>query len=342
VAVTRSKIEWTDATWSPVRGCSLVSPGCTNCYAMRLAHRFSGKGRAYEGLTRLTKHGPVWTGKVRLVPELLDQPLHWKKPRRIFVNSMSDLFHEAVPNEFIDIVFAVMATAKKHIFQVLTKRPERMVEYFREPVRAELIYDAAFKVGYKGAMCGGTKAPIPVPNVHLGVSCEDQETADERIPLLLQAPAAVRFISYEPALAGVDVTEFLWGKHELVDQICQNCPRDADCECGYETRKCLSLPSIDWIIVGGESGPGARPMHIQWARDIVAQCKTANVACFVKQLGARVHGDPREFPTSDWSKTRAVSGGPDAGYIFPLRDRKGGDWDEWPKDLKIREFPKTT
>src|SRR4051812_8243950 len=122
----KSTIEWTDATWNPVRGCSIVSKGCTNCYAMRQAHRSSGAGGAYEGLTKLTKGGPVWTGEVRPVPELLEQPLKWRRPRRIFVNSMSDLFHEGVPAEFIYDVFSVMAAARQHVFQVLTKRPARM------------------------------------------------------------------------------------------------------------------------------------------------------------------------------------------------------------------------
>src|SRR5258706_4090879 len=156
----KSHIEWTDATWNAVRGCSLVSAGCTNCYAMKVAHRFSGSGRRlnisaktlneagdryiedlekkaapYEGLTRLTERGPVWTGDVRLVPEALDLPLRWKKPRRIFVNSMSDLFHEKVPDDFIDQVFAVMALAPRHTFQVLTKRPERMRDYFTKITR---------------------------------------------------------------------------------------------------------------------------------------------------------------------------------------------------------------
>ena len=138
---TATSIEWTDETWNPIRGCSIVSKGCTNCYAMKQAHRFSGRGGPYEGLTTLTNGGPVWTGKVRLVPELLEAPLHWRKPRRVFVNSMSDLFHESVPDEFIDQVFAVMALASQHTFQILTKRPERMRAWCAEASAARL-FDA--------------------------------------------------------------------------------------------------------------------------------------------------------------------------------------------------------
>lgn len=275
--MANTKIEWADVVWNPIRGCSRVSRGCERCYAERQAHRFSGEGMPYEGLTRMTEHGPVWTGKIKLVPELLDQPLHWKKPRRIFVNSMSDLFHEAVPDEFLDQVFAVMATAKKHTFQVLTKRPERMLKYFQEPARPDMVYWAAYKFGYLGAMCGGTKAPIPVPNVQLGVSVEDQETADERIPLLLQTPAAVRFISAEPLLGPIDL---------------------------------LKMPQLDWVIVGGESGPRARQMQEGWARNLMLQCKAAGVTFFMKQ------GSQANWPDFN-------------------------NFESFPEDLRVREFPRT-
>lgn len=273
-----TSIEWTNKSWNPIRGCSRVSSGCERCYAEKQAHRFSGKGGAYEGLTRLTKHGPVWTGKIKLVPEVLDQPLRWKKPARIFVNSMSDLFHEDVPDEFIDRVFAVIATAihRKHAFQVLTKRPDRMLRYFQEPARRDLVYQAAYKFGYGAAMCGGTKAPIPVPNVQLGVSCEDQKTAEERIPLLLQTPAAVRFVSLEPLLGAININPFVrWtGKQSGLPQPLSN---------ALEALK--DLPGIDWVIVGGESGPKARPCHPDWIRSLRDQCAAAGVPFFFKQWG---------------------------------------------------------
>jgi protein gp37 len=256
-------IEWTNKTWNPVRGCSIVSPGCTNCYAMKQAHRFSGDGGAYEGLTQLTKGGPVWTGKVRCVPELLDDPLRWRKPKRVFVNSMGDLFHEDVPDSFIDAVFGVMAITTRHSYQVLTKRPQRMLEYFRR-LKASVLFSFPERItdasvaarartkdkGYDN--CG----PLwPLENVWLGVSVEDQARADERIPLLLQVPAAVRWISAEPLLGPVN-------------------PRMGS----------VHNNGIDWVVVGGESGHGARGMEYQWALSLRDQCEAAGVAFFMKQI----------------------------------------------------------
>jgi protein gp37 len=238
----KSSIEWTDATWNPVRGCSIVSKGCTNCYAMRQAHRSSGPGGAYEGLTKLTKGGPVWTGAIRTVPELLDAPLKWKRPRRIFVNSMSDLFHEDVPENFITDVWRTMADAPQHIFQILTKRPERMRDWL-----------------LAGLSIGDFIAK-PLDNVWLGVSVEDQASADERIPVLSQTPAAVRWISAEPLLGPIYMPLYL----------------------GRPTYE----PRLHWLVVGGESGPGARPMHPDWVRSLRDQCAAAGVAFFFKQWGA--------------------------------------------------------
>lgn len=210
----KTKIEWTDASWNPVVGCSIVSPGCTNCYAMGQAARIercaAGAGQAthYAGLTQPSKAGPVWTGKLALAPDhILTAPLRWKKPRRVFVNSMSDLFHEDVPDEWIDRVFAVMALAPRHTFQVLTKRAKRMRIYLdqRTDNRAEEIGVAM------RAIAGTSDEPglieLPLPSVWLGVSAEDQKRADERIPDLLATPAAVRFVSAEPLLGPIDLTQ---------------------------------------------------------------------------------------------------------------------------------------
>jgi len=239
-------IEWTDSTWNPVRGCALVSPGCTNCYAMKVAHRFSGKGEAYAGLTKLTKGGPVWTGQVRELPELLERPLKWKHPRRIFVNSMSDLFHEDVHGDFIDAVLDTVRAAPRHTFQILTKRAARMQAFMRH---------------YK-----------PIPNLWLGVSVEDQARADERIPLLLQTPAAVRWISAEPLLGPIDL---------------RDPPNDmGEPRFSYLERIDGTGPRIDWIVAGGESGPGARPMHPDWVRSLRDQCGASSVPFFFKQWGA--------------------------------------------------------
>lgn len=271
----KTPIEWTDATWNPVRGCSLVSAGCTNCYAMCQAHRQSGKGKAYEGLTRKTGHGPVWTGEIRLVPELLDLPLRWKTPRRIFVNSMSDLFHEKVPDGFIGKVFAAMGACEDqqrgHVFQILTKRPERMLAWVSE-------------YGYgswNSRRMAGER--WPASNVWLGVSVEDQKTADERIPPLLQTPAAVRWISAEPLLGPIVL-------RRSFDAWVNSWPP------GTHAADLPRLKSyLHWLVVGGESGPKARPLHPDWARSLRDQCQAAGVKFFFKQWGEWSPERPQNF-----------------------------------------------
>lgn len=291
-----TKIEWTDKTWNPVRGCSRVSAGCMRCYAEGQAHRFSGPGQPYEGLTKMTSHGVAWTGVVRTVPEMLEAPLHWSKPARIFVNSMSDLFHEDVPDEFLPEVFAVMAASSRHTYQALTKRAERM----REVLNDHIFFDAVECIARQQYRVRLSGDDWPLRNVWLGVSVEDQATADERIPLLLQTPAAVRWISAEPLLGPVDLTPFLYGKHERVDTICQNCPRDADCECGYHTRKDMGVASLSWVVTGGESGPKARPSHPDWFRSLRDQCAAAGVPFLFKQWGAWVPHVDRDKDDPDW------------------------------------------
>jgi protein gp37 len=315
-----TSIEWTDVTWNPVRGCSHVSEGCRNCYAERFAARFSGPGQPYEGLVKLvareirqfktvngeptgdfrtvTRSEARWTGEVRLVPERLADPLSWRKPRRVFVNSMSDLFHETLTNEQIAAVFGVMAAASKHTFQVLTKRPKRMLEWFRwldgyghEAMAVEaamhLCRGAADKrklEAYERAVCG--HRPWPLPNVWIGVSVENQSTTDERIPLLLQTPAAVRFVSYEPALGPVDFDmprcdrrnhEDDWTIADDGTPWCNAC--DSERSYGHW----LGIDRVDWVIAGCESGPGARPAQVEWFRSVRDQCKAAGVPFFLKQ-----------------------------------------------------------
>lgn len=261
-------IEWTHRTWNPVRGCSRVSEGCRNCYAERIAARYSGTHLPFYGFARSADaHGGIrWTGRVELIREKLDEPLGWKEPQRVFVNSMSDLFHEKLANREIARVFATMADAKQHTFQVLTKRASRMLDWTtRKSVREES--PARFSVW-------------PLPNVWLGVSVEDQATADERIPPLLQTPAAIRFVSYEPALGPVDFSSWLNGREEHGSPFSDPPARTVGGCVGW-------TPPLDWLIVGGESGPGARPFDVQWARDTVEQCRGADVPVFVKQLGTR-------------------------------------------------------
>jgi protein gp37 len=303
---TRTTIEWTDVSWNPIRGCAMVSAGCTNCYAMKQAHRFSGPGQAYAGLTKLGPHGPQWRGTIRLFPGMLEDPLHWKTPRRVFVNSMSDLFHDVVPDEFIDQVFITMGEASQHTFQILTKRPQRMQAYLD-----------------KSAVAGESFPRWPLPNVWLGVSVEDQASADERIPLLLGTPAAVRWISAEPLLGPVNLDGHLW----MYDE-----------EAAPRVRGRLH-PSLDWVVVGGESGPRARPCDLAWIRSIKDQCQAATVPVFIKQLGAQPYDSVAAWKMVDRVYTPTAT---HAWHLagLTLKDKKGGDMAEFPKDLRVREFPR--
>jgi len=356
----KTSIEWTrnadgtaGKTWNPVRGCSIVSPGCHHCYAMKQAHRFSGAGKAYEGLTKQTKAGPQWTGVVRTVESALLEPLSWRKPARVFVNSMSDLFHEDVPDAFIDRVFAVMALAPRHTFQILTKRAERMHAYFTRQdshgfqrhsnINGAIWSTLGTRLGSNIHHGGNWRCRLPLPNVWLGVSVEDQQRADERIPLLLETPAAVRFVSAEPLLGPIDFTlcghrvagwDEDWRYNVLSGEEWAG-PRDEHAERSQH---------LDWVIVGGESGPGARPCALEWIESVVSQCKAAGVGCFTKQLGAYVVSEERTAPVdmmsgpeSAYRNLRAPNGEVWA-WRMGLRDRKGGDPTEWGADYP-RQFP---
>jgi len=368
---TATKIEWTDRTWNPVRGCSRVSPGCDECYAMKFAHRFSGPGKPYEGLTTLRRGKVDWTGVARFIPEALAEPLSWRKPQRVFVNSMSDLFHHSLTNEEIAAVFGVMAACPHLTFQVLTKRPARMLEWFGWhkmqadadgepwiPIIREAVSSLPEKLSERLVEDGCARdgvpelEPWPLPNVWLGVSTENQQTADERIPLLLRCPAAVRFVSAEPLLGPLELQRAL--QAERCRSISPHAPR---LRCGLpagheeyhnhtvlmETGSPWFGPSpIDWVIVGGESGPGARRSHLDWFDSIVDQCGAAQVPVFVKQLGAypgRVLPEGIEGHVTGPVKWAALRADGLVVEHLPLRDRKGGDWEEWPEHLRVREFP---
>jgi protein gp37 len=319
----KTGIEWTDATWNPVAGCSLVSPGCTNCYAMRMAHRIEAidratgrKGSHYEGTTKTVKGKPVWTGKLALAPDnILTQPLRWKRPRRIFVNSMSDPFHEAVPDEWIDRIFSVMLLCPQHTFQILTKRPLRMHDYMKELVAEQRAPNRFFRellkplVRKKGdsaniwnarlddaCQTAHTRVPwgsiggkdVAPRNVWLGVSVEDQARADERIPLLLRTPAAIRFISAEPLISALNLSALplaepdAFGVFRTVNALTGNFGHGS--HLGY-TQTTEHGAKLDWVIAGGESGTGARPMHHDWICQLRDQCKEAGVPFFFKQWG---------------------------------------------------------
>lgn len=288
-----SKIEWTEATWNPIAGCTVHSPGCTNCYAMRTAARLAtipATAPIYGGLTQPSKAGPVWTGKIAVNQSTMLAPLKRKKPTMYFVNSMSDLFHESVPDEVIDRVFAVMALCPQHTFQVLTKRSARMRAYCisRFGGWGEVALTDAIEALGGFEQDGGGEWGKPLPNVWLGVSVEDQKRADERIPDLLATPAAVRFLSCEPLLGPVDISRFMW-------PVCKSMPArfgswveaEAAGQLTYRRQSLVAASSVflDWVITGGESGPGARPMHPDWARSLRDQCGRAGVPFFFKQWG---------------------------------------------------------
>lgn len=345
-----SKIEWTDATWNPVRGCSRVSEGCRNCYAERIASRFSGPGQPFEWFAKDGK----WTGEVFLEPEKLLVPLRWRKPRKIFVNSMSDLFHEELSDRAIAAVFGVMAACPHHIFQVLTKRPEAAARFMGK--RLDPFGDHAASCDWWARQYG---VPLstemsrelsswPPPNVLLGVSVEDQPTADERIPILLRIPAAVRFVSYEPALGPIDVTPYL----PRVGR-CETCwSRAASTELAYDSKteayyaamkraedeKAPCTQHVGWVIAGGESGPRARPAHPDWFRSVRDQCVAAGVPFFFKQWGECIHRSQLKYNDRlafEIDQAENLAGNPEewwrVGKKRAGRLLDGREWNEVPR-----------
>jgi len=251
-----TKIQWTDSTWNPVTGCTKVSPGCKNCYAETIANRFWGEREFMD---------------VKCHADRVGQPLRWKKPSMVFVNSMSDLFHEKIPVSFVEEILGTINRCPQHIFQVLTKRPQNFQKY---------IYD-----DYEDNHCRILGGGDALPNLWLGVSVENQTTADERIPILLTTPATVRFVSIEPILEKITIDRY--------------------------------AKDLDWVIVGGESGYNARPCKVDWIRNIKYQCQTWNCPIFIKQLGSN--------PIS---------------IDFKLKSSKGDNINEFPDDLRVREYPK--
>ena len=250
--MAETKIEWCDRVWNPVTGCSPVSAGCDHCYAARMANRLRGRcGYPKDDPFRVTLH-----------PEKLELPLHWKKPQKIFVNSMSDLFHDDVPFEWVDKVFATISLAWRQTFIILTKRPERMKQY----ITSDRLNHK--RIGYSQF---GKLLNWPLKNLWLGVSIEDQQTANERTPLLLLTPAAKRLVSVEPMLGTVNVKKYL--RYYCDCGICNFCNGGN------------SPDMIDWVICGGETGPSARPMHPDWVRSLRDQCAAANVPFFFKSWG---------------------------------------------------------
>ena len=296
-------IEWTDATWNIITGCSVVSAGCKHCYAMKLAGTRLAHHPSREGLTIDTAAGPVWNGEVRFNDQWLLQPLDWTKPRRIFVCAHGDLFHESVPDEWICAVFAIMASAPQHTFQVLTKRPQRARRWFermRDRATAEGYLHECLKgrMGYDHPRRPAVNlATWPLPNVWLGVSVEDQAAADARIPELLSTPAAVRWISAEPLLGPLDLSDLdLGADRDIPREFWTDVDDDSnppgialDALSGLRWQRfghwMESGNALDWVVVGGESGPGARPMNPRWVRDLRDLCAAAAVPFLFKQWG---------------------------------------------------------
>ncbi len=297
----KTGIAWTSATWNPVTGCAKVSAGCKHCYAERDWQRLASAPHTVYA-------GRAFTD-VRVHPERFDQPLRWRRPRRIFVNSMSDLFHETIPDAAIDAILAVMLLAPHHTFQVLTKRPERMRNYFAAPglYHRILARTNSLRIAYPRLHLD--KIPIDNPasrfarHIWWGVSAEDQETADERIHILLQVPVAHHWLSAEPLLGPLVLEEIPVGMFGPLR------PHG-----GHSARN----PRLDWVVVGGESGSKARPFHAEWARALRQECAEAGVPFFMKQLGANAFDRQARCYT---------------------KDRAGADPSEWPEDLRVREYP---
>ena len=349
--MTESKIEWTGDTWEVTAGCSRVSSGCENCYAEKLVGtRFYGmaKRREHDGVANgspldlslnvINPKTKKWNGHIELLEMNIDHPLKKKKPTVYFVNSRSDLFHEKVPFEYIDKVFAVMALCPRHRFQVLTKRPERMAEYLTKTRPIQLLdgdpFDEIstneFVSGEITEITGGEDRGIhgrllregwPLPNVWLGTSVEDQDAADKRIPQLLACPAIGRFISAEP-LIGQVFLEIPYGCRSCNHSGPQVFARQGCRQCGGTGDE----PSIGGVIAGGESGPfdDVRMCRLEWFRSIKDQCEGAGVPFFMKQMGVKCH---------DFSDDHAPC------LETKIGTGKGGDPSEWPEDMRVRQVP---
>jgi protein gp37 len=324
-----TKIEWSEATWNPILGCSKVSPGCDHCYAITQATIRGGNphpkvAAAFAGLTERTEGGQDWTGRVNLLTERLTQPLSWRKPKRIFVNSLADLFHEDVPDDFIVQVFAVMASAQRHSFQVLTKRHGRMRSLLSSSAFQAAVTSAAARLLRVGQPDFRALDVWPLPNVWLGVSAEDQHWAAIRVHALLATPAAVRWVSAEPLIGPIDLRNLQVRNGVLLDALWG----DVKTAAGEIYAACPG--SVSWVVAGGESGAGARPMRPEWAQSLRDQCQGARVPFLFKQWGAYrwVAGSRWDEATQCWV---------DHG-IVPQRVSKklsgrmldGRTWDEYP------------
>lgn len=360
-----SKIEWTEKTWNPTIGCSKASEGCKNCYAIKEAWIRMGNPNPkiqakFAGTVYKTEGGALnWTGNINFGQDALTLPLRTKKPALWFVNSMSDLFHPNMPEEYIDEVYAVMALCRQHTFQVLTKHPERMAEYFdgdwRKRVYGQVyvVYDKADYPTLHNMQQDALDlldGEYPLPNVWHGVSVENQKWADIRIPLLLQVPSAVRFLSCEPLLGPLDISKYLTPPY-----VCNKCGfvgydhyklgalEGLHLNCNYSAfPSTIMPPQIHWIIVGGESGPDARPMHPTWVQHLREQCIKAEIPFFFKQWGdwvpindwkeAGLHKKTCVYRDGYYDEHMYVRNGESGQPMAKMGKKKSGallDWTEW-------------
>jgi protein gp37 len=347
----KSQIEWTEATWNPILGCTKVSPGCDHCYAITQATIRAGNphpkvAAAFAGLTKRAEAGPDWTGRVNLLPDRLMQPVKWRKPKRVFVNSLADLFHDDVPDAFIAQVFAVMAITPQHSYQLLTKRHGRMKsllsggprDAWLVPNHPSPFVQAVYREARKLAPAG---PPLrwPLPNLWLGVSAEDQHWAKIRVHALLSTPAVVRWVSAEPLLGPIDLRNLRAGNGALIDALCG----DVKSPKGEIYAACPG--SVSWVVAGGESGPGARPMAPDWARSLRDQCRSTRVPFLFKQWGewgptgvvGRGGTNPREIFVRDSTVTCHDFEGAQLrrmGKKATGRELDGRTWDEYPGVLQ--------
>ncbi len=268
-----TSIEWTQASWNPIRGCSRVSEGCRHCYAERTAMRFSGEGQPYQGLVAMANGHPQWTGKVAFIEKHLNDPLKWKEPRRIFVNSMSDLFHDNVEWEWFLKILHIMMNSPRHTFQVLTKRPKRMAQFVNSRDVERIVHGRQ------------------TSHIHWGTSIEDQDTANERLPELLKVKWGLLWASIEPIIGGIDLeriaVDYTHPSHVPLHASAISGQRDGNF---YQFDR-----SLQWIVAGSESGPGARPAELDWYRSLRDQCVSADVPFFLKQFA--ING--KKIPTPE-------------------------------------------
>jgi protein gp37 len=315
--MSKTVISWTDETANPLTGCTEEGPECVNCYA-RVASA-SPRLQQFEKYHGVVDDRGRWTGQINFSPEVLEKLLHLKKPRRVFMPSMSDPFHPGVKDEWLDQIFAAIALTPHITYQMLTKRPERMLEYLG---RHEFIHEMKLAV-FNMNFCGMKNYPELdvskgfLKNLWPGVTTGTQKAADERIPLLLKTLAAVRFLSVEPMLENIDLTRCRvcngsgasWNSIAQDYLGCPNCLAD-----GFTDELC----KIDWVIIGGESGSNARPFNLEWARSLIDQCREAGVKVFMKQAGSNAFYE---------------------GESFKTKSRAGSDIAEWPEWAQIQEFP---